>query len=952
MNDLIKEYKIYELQKDYDWYATYLLNLQYHIELCNSINVINNNERNNYLKLITDYIRDLNTTYNISTIKIRDSELTDIKLSKLLLTSKNFKHVNELINIHKVYDKNYTPEPFKYMRKNILDEFGTNIGFYNIYDGLSLIININFEKMYNKETKEYLKLYNKIFIPLTYKLTSDNMIEDKNIYISVKKSDRYTNTLISDYISIIIRRFDHPDKFVIFDGIFKQDPLNIIVRTSQICNNFIYKKKKELEDQLNNISVNKKFSKYYLKNASLSDILVLDNDEFCEKMSKDYANYLKITKLSFRKIMKEFIRNDDLDINHMFSTIKLLLHGNDEKINIAGLLLDISKDKKPESDFLISEMIYKNLSFLMQIKINKSIVNIQDEMEKIKNISPETIDMKKQVAINKNMPYNVKVAVLEKLKEIKMSNNDYAKQLLYVKTALNFPWPSKDDNTFFNDLHNDNEKSIKFLDEAMEKLDNKVYGHKECKLTIKEEMGKWISNPNSAGSVICLHGPPGVGKTLIAKALGDVLDMEVKQITVAGHENAGILYGHEYTYGAAQPGMLIKKINEAGTTRCIIYIDELDKTSKNKDGNDQIQQLLISIFDPNTNEDFGDKFFQEFGFPIGNVMFITTCNDIYKLNAVLRDRLKKIKVKPYQLVDKRKITKQFIIKEMSTLIGLEYGTVTINDDNIDFIVDKYTAEPGVRELKRRIEKIFLKLNIDNIYKKGVFDKKNYSKDNPIEINRELIKKYLGEKHNKIKSIHTEDIVGIVNGLYATECGKGGILPIQIYINYEGSDNKFMLKFTGNQKEVMKESVISAFTTAMHIVNPSIREKYLQKNPYGFHVHLPEIAVPKDGPSAGAAFTTGFVSRIVNKKIKNNIAMTGEIELTGNITKIGGLEYKIIGAKQAGVKTIFVPRENEEDVKQFEKDYVGIINNDFKIIFVDNIKEILEQVLIDFTPDIF
>jgi ATP-dependent Lon protease len=312
------------------------------------------------------------------------------------------------------------------------------------------------------------------------------------------------------------------------------------------------------------------------------------------------------------------------------------------------------------------------------------------------------------------------------------------------------------------------------------------------------------------------------------------------------------------------------------------------------------------------------------------------------------DRIKEIDVKPFKLDDKKHIVKQFIINEMCEQVNFEKDSVIIKDEDIEFIIDKYTYEPGVRDIKRKIEKLFLKLNIDRIYKENIFKKAiKPTKDNPITLDKNTIEKYLGKHNMDIQYVHEEDQVGVINGLFATDSGYGGILPIQVYNNYTGGDDKFALKLTGSQRRVMRESVISAFTTAINIVNDDKRNEYIEQNPGGYHIHCTNTATPKDGPSAGSAFATAFVSRLLNKKIKHNIAMTGEIELTGRVTKIGGLQYKLTGAKKAGVKLVLVSKENKEDLENIKKEYKDLFEDDFNVILVDDLREILEHVLVDF-----
>jgi ATP-dependent Lon protease len=381
---------------------------------------------------------------------------------------------------------------------------------------------------------------------------------------------------------------------------------------------------------------------------------------------------------------------------------------------------------------------------------------------------------------------------------------------------------------------------------------------------------------------------------------------------------------------------------DAGKSRCIIYFDELDKTCT-KHGINEIFNTLIHVTDPNTNNHFSDAFFNEVTFNLDKVLFVFSYNDPDKIDKILLDRMEKIEVKPYSLHDKLIITKQFLLNEIATDIGVSNDFIQISNADIEYIIEHYTFEPGVRELKRKMENIFLKINLDRIYGREMFAgiTDNVSK---ININRDHIDKYLNKPLLTIKKIHTCDDIGIINGLYATVNGSGGIIPILIYNNYVGTKNKFILKITGSQGKIMKESVEFAFTTAMNLIKDTYRNTFIKSCQFGLHIHTPDGATPKDGPSAGAAFTTGFISRILGIKIKKDIAMTGEIEMNGKITAIGGLLYKLKGAHKAGVKTIFIPKENKEDLdKILLKDI--LLGQEINIIPVDHISQILKEAFV-------
>jgi len=545
------------------------------------------------------------------------------------------------------------------------------------------------------------------------------------------------------------------------------------------------------------------------------------------------------------------------------------------------------------------------------------------------------------------MPLKIKKYAMEKYKEMKSSNsNEYYKQSMYIKTLLSYPWPCANDDLIFTNLKT-NADIREYLNNVNKVLDENIYGHSDSKKSIVELIGKWISNPNSSGYSFGLCGPPGIGKTLFAKAIGKAMGIPFAQITLGGQNDGELLHGHGYTYSGSQPGLIIKKMIEAGNSRCIMYFDELDKACKKHDSN-EIFNILVHLTDPNTNTQFQDRFFQEINFPLNKVLFIFSYNDDRLIDNILMDRINKLEIKPFKVNDKREIVKQFILSEMCESININSTNIEIDDSDINYIIENYTNEPGVRDLKRAFEKIFRKLNIDKIYGTNIFE--NIDNSEKIRLNNQIIKEYLGKCNMDIEEVHENDTIGVINGLYATESGRGGILPIEVYYNKIGTE--VTINLTGSQKRVMRESVKTAYTVATNIVNYNKLNAYNIINPYGLHIHTPSCAIPKDGPSAGAAFTIAIVSRILGKKIFKNVAITGEINLRGDITKIGGLVYKLNGAKKAGIKLVLISEENKDDINQILQDDPLLCNNEFKLITVKNIMDALKYTLVNFNESDF
>lgn len=964
----VKEYKVFNLQKEYTNLVSYIYNLQAHINRLSLENVINIADKISYMTDLHDIIKKMNNQYNATIIEIdprhEDSE-EETQHIKAILTDDSFlKDMKYLKYLTKLSNMQISPRgKISLLNMMLTDSFidvkeclvnlCKKTGFASVHDALSLIIGEVYDKLYDSETYNTMMMYNKFFIPISYKLLLKNK-DNSIIYFkkadpsSDSRNDTY-NTILENYAELHIKNITDPTQKIILSGYFEVDTLNVLMRTSLICNNAVFTKKKNIENILKNrLDINPKFKKSYLKSTQLYDFLVLSEQDYLDKLDRDYTRYRNLVQNSFMILMKEFIKDD---IRNMFVIIKLLLLGNDDNISMAGLLYGLTKDKKVGGD-TIANTIYKSLNYTSQIKLRNSNTTMKKELEKIKALTIDDVDMKKQVVATKNMPGYVKQLALEKIEEMKTSNNEYYKQLLYVKTLLRFPWPSSDDDRFFEDIKKSPSASIGFLDGVAEKLNARVFGHDVCKSTIIQLIGKWISNPASSGSAIGLVGPPGVGKTLIAKGIGTALNIPFAQITLGGQNDGEILHGHGYTYSGAQPGMIVKKMVEAGSARCVLYFDELDKATKKHDTN-EIFSILIHMTDPNTNGEFQDRFFQEVKFPLNKVVMVFSYNDSSLIDPILLDRITEIEVKPYTTHDKIKITQDYMMKEICDMIGIEFQSIIFDDKNIEYIVENYTLEAGVRELKRKIESLYLQLNIDKIYQRGIFtNRANFDTKDPIYVTKDIIKKYLNKSIISVQEVHKEDMVGVINGLYATSMGKGGIIPIQIFNNYAGSDEKFTLKLTGSQGKVMKESVICAFTAAVHQLKESIRQKIVEEHAYGFHIHAPSGATPKDGPSAGCAFATAFISRILNKKIKHDIAMTGEIELTGKVTKIGGLIYKLNGAKKAGAKKILVSEENKEDIEKIKEENPKLIDDNFEVIMIANLYDVLSYALVDFDKNDF
>ena len=478
-------------------------------------------------------------------------------------------------------------------------------------------------------------------------------------------------------------------------------------------------------------------------------------------------------------------------------------------------------------------------------------------------------------------------------------------------------------------------------------LDSSVYGHNKAKRQIERVIGQWITGEQS-GYCFGFEGPPGVGKTSLArKGLANCLKDKdgttrpFSFIALGGSSNGSTLSGHNYTYVGSTWGRIVDILMEQKCMNPIIFIDELDKVSRTENGK-EIIGILTHLIDQTQNEGFQDKYFNGIDIDMSKALFIFSYNDVSAIDRILLDRIHRIKFDHLTLFDKLEITNKYILPELYEKIGLN-DIIQLNNDVIKFIIENYTNESGVRKLKEILFEVISEINLE------ILNHENGEKNIPITISKDEIKnKYLKDRHEIIhKKIHEKASIGVMNGLWANALGMGGIIPIECF--YLPSNNFLDFKLTGLQGDVMKESMNVAKTLAWKLTSKTKKTKLVKEfektKLQGIHIHCPEGAVPKDGPSAGTAITTAIYSLLNDKIIKKDVAITGEINLQGRVTAIGGLELKILGGMRAGVKTFIFPEENLKDHKKFMEKYgpKNIIPDDIKFISVSNIHEVLKIV---------
>ena len=476
----------------------------------------------------------------------------------------------------------------------------------------------------------------------------------------------------------------------------------------------------------------------------------------------------------------------------------------------------------------------------------------------------------------------------------------------YIDWILNIPW-----NIYTKD--NDD------LDDIASKLDKTHSGLKEVKERIIEYIAVSKKTNSLKSPIICLVGPPGVGKTSFVSSIAKALDRNFVKISVGGMNDEAEIIGHRRTYLGANPGRIIQSLKKAKSMNPVFLIDEIDKMTKDQKGDPA--STLLEVLDPEQNEFFSDNYIEE-EVDLSKIMFITTANNVENIPEPLRDRLEIIEMTGYTEFEKLEISKNYLLPKICEEHGLDYNNIEFEDDLILKVIRQYTKESGVRALERTLSKIMRKIVTELLRKKIAINK--------IVIDEKLIDKYLGKPLYE-KELDTKSEIGVVNGLAYTPYG-GDVIKIEV--NYfEGKGN---LILTGSLGEVMEESA----KIALDYVKSNYKKFGIDYRKFknDIHIHVPEGAIKKDGPSAGIALTTALISSLTNSKVDSSIAMTGEITLRGNILKIGGLKEKSIGALRNGIKTILIPKGNINDLAKLPKE----IKQNIKFIPVSDYEEALNK----------
>lgn len=602
------------------------------------------------------------------------------------------------------------------------------------------------------------------------------------------------------------------------------------------------------------------------------------------------ASYIILKQEDRQRVLEIF------DVNKRIEEVIIFIKNEIELVKLEKMIGYNVKKKldKNQKEYYLRE----------QLKIIQE--ELGEENQEKKEIEEYGVKIKKA-----KLPKKVKDVAdyeLKRLKSSEMHSSESSVIKTYLDWVLSIPWnKSTKDNL-----------DMKVVSDV---LDKEHYALEDVKDRIIEYLAVKKKVNSLKGPILCLVGPPGVGKTSIAKSVAKALNRNFVRISLGGLRDEAEIRGHRRTYVGAIPGRLAYGLKEAKSNNPVFLLDEIDKMSQDFKGNPA--DALLEILDSEQNKDFRDNY-MELNLDLSNILFITTANTLDTIPEPLRDRMEIIEVSGYTYEEKFHIAKKYLIPRQLQENGATSDEVVINDSALKVIIENYTRESGVRSLERTIGRLIRKCIKDMMIN-------NKSK---ISINASSLEKYLGQKKVTYDKINQQNRIGVVRGLAWTVYG-GDTLDVEAII-MQGTGK---LELTGKLGDVMKESAKAAYT----YVRANAKEYGIDETFYkdkDIHIHVPEGAVPKDGPSAGVTIVTALVSALSNKPVKFNVAMTGEVTLTGRVLPIGGLKEKSLAAFRAGVDTIIVPKENERDAKKLPQS----IKNKLKIIFAEKIDDVLKNAL--------
>ena len=648
-----------------------------------------------------------------------------------------------------------------------------------------------------------------------------------------------------------------------------------------------------------------------------------EEEALARTVLSQFEQYIKISK----KIKQETLatvadiedpgRMADIIASHLALKVREkqdILETIDVTDRLHKLLSIISNEKKVlDLEKKIGQRVRSSMEKTQkEYYLREQLKAIQKELGEKDGKSGEISQLKEEIE-QSQMPEHVREAALKELsryEKVPQSSAESAVIRNSLDWLISLPWTQKTKDNIE-------------ISQAEKILNKDHYGLEKVKERILEYLAVKKLTNSLRGPILCLVGPPGVGKTSLAKSIASAVNRKFVRISLGGVRDEAEIRGHRRTYIGAMPGRIIQGMKKAGTINPVFLLDEIDKMSNDFRGDPSA--ALLEVLDPEQNKNFSDHFIEE-TYDLSHVMFIATANNIAGIPGPLRDRMEVISIAGYTEVEKQHIAKQYLLPKQIKENGLKRSDLQIRDEALLKLIRNYTKEAGVRGLERQIAKLCRKTAKIIVAK----EKKR------VIITENNIEEFLGKPIFRYGLMEQEDQIGAATGLAYTAVG-GDILTIEVS-HYPG---KGKLTLTGKLGEVMRESAQAAFSyirsRAKELnIDPDFHEKY------DIHIHVPEGAIPKDGPSAGITMATALVSALSNRKVKKEVGMTGEITLRGRVLPIGGLKEKALGAHRAGLTTIILPKDNEKDIEQIPES----VREGLTFIPVKHLDEVLQHALVE------
>lgn len=639
-------------------------------------------------------------------------------------------------------------------------------------------------------------------------------------------------------------------------------------------------------------SLKELFHRYCMENGKVSKELVAQilNIDNVEELVEQIAVNIPLSYQNKQKILEA------LTLEERYEVLGAIL-GNE--IEIMQIGRDLQKKVKARIDKNQREYVLREQLKLIREELGED--NTADDAEEFKKKLQEL-----------QAGDEVKEKISKEIERFKNTNSNVSENAVlrgYIETMLALPWEKK--STDSDDLK-----------EAWKVLQEGHYGLKDVKERVMEFLSVRKLTHKGKSPILCLVGPPGTGKTSIARSIAEAMHKKYVRICLGGVRDEAEIRGHRKTYVGAMPGRITAALQQAGVSNPLMLLDEIDKTSSDYKGD--TSAALLEVLDPEQNSRFMDHYI-EVPQDLSEVLFIATANDVQGIPRPLLDRMELIEIAGYTENEKEHIAKEHLIPKQMEENGIEKGKLTIQSAALKKIINNYTKEAGVRNLERTIGQICRKtarLIMEEDKKKVTVTSKNLSD-------------FLGKEHFNYLMANKKDEIGISRGLAWTQVGGD---TLQIEVNVMPGKGELML--TGQLGDVMKESAQAGITYIRSIASDyKVEPEFFQEN--DIHVHIPEGAVPKDGPSAGITMATAILSAIIKKPVRADLAMTGEITLRGRVLPIGGLKEKLLAAKYAKIKEVLVPAENKPDIQELDKE----ITDGLTITFVSSMKEVLNKALV-------